>query len=624
MRFVIHRDTEKRRVTTTTFRALLRNLPAHGLVLLCLLTLAPPAWGELSAGQIAILVNRNSKDGLAVAQHYAGKRGIPAGHIIQLDLPLEDTLSRDDYEYHLARPTRRILEERRLAGTIRALVTTYAMPLRVAAPRPTDQHQRWAQDAKDRQKQSRHHLEALEELIPKLAADAPNASPPNTSDSKSPSSSAKAADPLLERVATAMRDAGARLSREQDRAKAEKETQELTRYTGQFGGMATLLQNLRPAQGADPEKFRTEIDKLRRQVAAAEFMIRLLNDAPTDLNRQRAYRLTGQVFGLRGVLALATAEMEAYSFKDGDAALDSELSLLWWDEGLYRIAGRIPNPLHFTGNPSAKPQPPPLPVLMVSRLDAPTPQLAMQMVDQALVAERSGLSGKVYIDARGTKPGQTFSMYAHYDQNLRDMAAMFRLQTSYDVVLDDTDRRFSSPGEAPDAAVYVGWYRLRAYEDAFTFKPGAIGYHIASSEAVSIHDPNEPGWCKNALERGITVTLGPTGEPYLDSFPQPKEFLGLLLTGRYSLVEAYYLTTRYISWRMALFGDPLYNPWRGKGPGGDTLAGLPVAPSESPFTDPVQAGRRLREQRETALAQVDRFMEQLEQRGRDPSSLPRP
>ena len=57
------------------------------------------------------------------------------------------------------------------------------------------------------------------------------------------------------------------------------------------------------------------------------------------------------------------------------------------------------------------------------------------------------------------------------------------------------------------------------------------------------------------------MTLGPVGEPYLDAFPLPTEFFGLLYSGKYSLVEAYYLSKRYLSWKMVLFGDPLYRPW---------------------------------------------------------------
>jgi len=188
-------------------------------------------------------------------------------------------------------------------------------------------------------------------------------------------------------------------------------------------------------------------------------------------------------------------------------------------------------------------------------------------------------------------------------------------------VLDDTERRFSQPGEAPDVGIYAGWYKLRSYEDAFTFLPGAIGYHIASGEAISIHDPNETGWCKNALERGITVTLGPVGEPYVDAFPLPDQFIGLLMTGRYHLVEAYFLASRYISWRMGLFGDPLYNPWRGRDLLNEqdlerrpqsTLKKLPPAPSTRSFHDPIQARRELTQQREIALAKIRELMKSLE------------
>ncbi len=165
------------------------------------------------------------------------------------------------------------------------------------------------------------------------------------------------------------------------------------------------------------------------------------------------------------------------------------------------------------------------------------------------------------------------------------------------MTLENTEKRLSQPGQAPDVALYVGWYRLRHYENAFTFNPGAIGYHIASGEAVSIHNSKEMGWCKNALERGITVTLGPVGEPYLDAFPLPTEFFGLLYSGKYSLVEAYYLSIRYVSWKMVLFGDPLYRPWSQSVEEREQVAQallrnrpFPIAPTEHvfPAIDPLQ------------------------------------
>ena len=276
--------------------------------------------------------------------------------------------------------------------------------------------------------------------------------------------------------------------------------------------------------------------------------------------RQLIYRWTERLFGLRGVLELASAEVDLLTYTHADASLDSELSLLWWDRDLYPVAWRWGNPLFQ----DAMSSPEDLPILMVSRLDAPTADLAKGLVDQALQAERSGLQGTVYFDARGLKAKDATDTYGVYDQSLRDAAEVVKQQSDYRVVLDDAEATLSKPGAAPDVALYIGWYRLRSYEDAFTFKPGAIGYHMASAEAITVHDRGERGWCKNALERGITATLGSVGEPYLDAFPEPARFTTLLLTGKYSLAEVYYLTSRYVSWRMVLFGDPFYNPMRGR------------------------------------------------------------
>jgi uncharacterized protein (TIGR03790 family) len=103
---------------------------------------------------------------------------------------------------------------------------------------------------------------------------------------------------------------------------------------------------------------------------------------------------------------------------------------------------------------------------------------------------------------------------------------------------------------------------LRKYVDAFDFVPGAVGYHIASFEAVSIKRPNEQGWVRGLLDDGIAATIGPVAEPYLQSFPRPNEFFGLLLTGEYTLAECYAYTVPGTSWMHLLIGDPLYNPFQ--------------------------------------------------------------
>ena len=599
-------------------------------VSLCLLlsvwvsTAGSSAFGELPADHIVILANRNSSDSLAVARHYATRRDIPSERIVPLDLPIHDTMSRQEYENKVIAPVRAMLEANGLTTTIRALVTTYGMPLRVDAPQSNESERRWIQEATERQRFARAYLAQIPEWARHIAPSHPS------DDSSSTPLKPKTIEgdrTLLEQVNRAISEAADRLKRiepREARRTIEQWHQQLARILVQAGGTAALVRNI---QSADPQT-QANVVKLREQVLSAQTAIRVLTDVPSDRNRKQAYQLTERAFGLEGVLNLSTAEIETYSYKDGDASVDSELTLLWWDRDQYPAAGRFSNPL-FYGNVSiSDPSSSRLPVIIVSRLDAPTPQLAMSLVDRSMETEQRGLTGKAYIDSRGIQPDGTVG-YGYYDQGLRDLADLLRTHATYPVVLEDTERRFSRRGDAPDVAIYAGWYKLRSYEDAFTFNPGAIGYHIASGEAVSIHDPNESGWCKNALERGITATLGPTGEPYVDAFPLPNEFFALLLTGRYTLAEAYALTTRYVSWRMVLFGDPLYNPWRGRGllTEDDTMlrhahsaqATRSIAPFALPFNDPLKARQEVKRRREAALMQARAFADGLGLQRRKPA-----
>ncbi|HEX6824885.1 MAG TPA: TIGR03790 family protein, partial [Nitrospiraceae bacterium] len=320
-------------------------------------------------------------------------------------------------------------------------------------------------------------------------------------------------------------------------------------------------------------------------------------ELPARNRRAELYHHVEQVYGAYGVFGLAALELNLLSDEHADAGVDSELSLLWWDRGQYETAWRRPNPLHHAFKKPAGRSRQDIPVLMVSRLDAPTADLALRLVDRAKEGEEQGLSGTVYLDARGLPIKDQTDTYGRYDQSLRDLNSFLTQYTTYQSKLENSETRFHHPGEAPDVALYIGWYRLRQYEDAFTFRPGAIGYHMASAEAVSIHNASEPGWCKNALDHGITATLGSIAEPYLDAFPEPLEFVALLMTGQYSLVEAYYLTSRWISWRMVLVGDPLYNPWKNTPAAKRSALTMfplaPIAPSDRTFDDPIAAREEL-------------------------------
>jgi uncharacterized protein (TIGR03790 family) len=116
---------------------------------------------------------------------------------------------------------------------------------------------------------------------------------------------------------------------------------------------------------------------------------------------------------------------------------------------------------------------------------------------------------------------------------------------------------------ANGVAIYCGWYALQNYTPACSFVPGAVGYHIASYELTTLRTPSRQ-WCAGLLNDGIAATVGPVNEPFLATFPQPDDFFPLLFTGKLNLGEVYWKTTPAVSWRIALIGDPLYNPFAAK------------------------------------------------------------
>jgi uncharacterized protein (TIGR03790 family) len=235
--------------------------------------------------------------------------------------------------------------------------------------------------------------------------------------------------------------------------------------------------------------------------------------------------------------------------KETHASVDSELSMVLFDS--YELYRWQPNMLKddLRSRNSV--------TLMVSRLDGPDYDIIKGLVDKAIIAENQGLKGIAYIDSRGIRRKD---MFGHYDRSLRNLAAYLRSETEIPVIEERAAKLFA-PDTCPQTALYCGWYSLRKYIDAFDFVDGAIGYHIASFEAANIRDPNSSQWCPSMLMDGITATLGPVAEPYLHTFPEPREFFPRLYEGK-CLVEAYYHTKPVNSWQMLLIGDPLYRPFR--------------------------------------------------------------
>lgn len=202
---------------------------------------------------------------------------------------------------------------------------------------------------------------------------------------------------------------------------------------------------------------------------------------------------------------------------------------------------------------------------MTARLEGPGPDVARGLVDKAIQAEREGVSGTGYFDSKGRTLGNRKVGYPEGEYWVR-RAWIETHNAGFKTVREETKELFGE-GDCPDALIYWGWYKLKNYQPAFgkAFRPGAIAVHTASAEATDIRTPREKGgpWCAGFLTHGVTATVGPVGEPFLNAFPHAELFFPRLYQG-WSLADAYWNSHFEMSWMMVLIGDPLYTPFGGK------------------------------------------------------------
>lgn len=238
-----------------------------------------------------------------------------------------------------------------------------------------------------------------------------------------------------------------------------------------------------------------------------------------------------------------------------EASVDSEIACL----GFFTrsISGPLENPYYhrFTAFGDAD-----LPQLMlVCRLDAPTPEIVRGMIDDAIDAEKSGLWGFAYIDSRNIKEGGL----ALGDKWLNAIAEDTK-KHGIPIIQDNGPDIFPSNYPVRYAAFYYGWYAENAYgpftNPNFRFVRGAIACHIHSFSASTVRSPDK-FWAGPLLSRGAAAVLGNVYEPYLALTPNLDIFHDRLEHG-FTFAESAYMSQQAVSWMTTFLGDPLYRPFK--------------------------------------------------------------
>ena len=303
-------------------------------------------------------------------------------------------------------------------------------------------------------------------------------------------------------------------------------------------------------------------DPLRDELVARKW-IDAIPIAITDRVGRKKYAIDGHRIAAlvicRGAPLKITHEPEFYTehepftksqeFRSNAGAVDSELSLL--AAGSYNINAFVPNPLFRKDSPNATERGQ---VILVGRLDGPTVDHALALVDRAVAAERTGLIGRAYVDIGG--------IYQQGDQWLDAVVVQLGV-LGFDTSVDREGSTLPDTARVDEPVLYFGWYTSDLNGPfalpGFQFPLGAVALHIHSFSAGTLRS-ERTGWTAPLVARGITATVGNVHEPYLQLTHRPDLLLRALARGM-SLGEAASYSLPAFSWQTMLIGDPLYRPF---------------------------------------------------------------
>jgi uncharacterized protein (TIGR03790 family) len=516
------------------------------------------ALSVLRPSQVAIIVNGNNDQSIALGHYYAKARHIPLANIIELNLPdnVQD-ITAPFYDVRVAAAIRQILTERNMRSQIRCLVTTYGIPLKVGPQSPSFADMAEVKHLRARLIEINTDLRAsIRRLDSMDGLTEPKIVPPGNL-------TVLAGGRLRTRVYTTALECKAALAQtltffnRHPVAKTAADNTEIFALFRHCLGVAVMAQSLHvhgsSLQSMELADFLRQ-EKIKTLLAVRQYDMLKVHRYKAA-NRREMRHIKRRFFGLVGEAVEDISQITYLLHVHSKSSLDSDLMMLWY--GRIYHSGWYQNPIqleNWHANLAAlHPR-----IMMVSRIDGLNIQMVEAMIARGLRVEARGLRGKVYIDARGlhgTDP------YSQFDRLLRRTAAMLKVEAKIPVVLNDVPALFKR-ADSPDCAVYCGWYSVHHFVNCCQWVPGFVGYHVASFELDSLHNPTDTAWCINLLKHKACGTSGPVWEPYLFSFPPPNLFIPLLLSGEFPQVEVYSVSIPNLAWRQAYVGDPLYNPFR--------------------------------------------------------------
>jgi|GEM_PF-1293294 len=431
-----------------------------------------------------------------VWQHLKSEYGLNDRQLLEIDFPAGDQLKRSIWEDQL-RPqiANWLTAEENKALACKKVVTLYGTPLSVGPWEDERETKPWLEFYQaSLNLQNKQLNQSLNQLA--LALSLPY----------QPIEVSLDANKYRERFDAFAIDAQKAMGGMTDEKAKAKALALLQATVQEVAGLGPFLASLQRETKSSNPQAAAQLQYLRGRADALNGIGVLLERVPATFERDNfAMSLLQSSGGQLAVIGWLKQQIMMVQANDSAASLGSELALVLWPE--YRRLGTVPNYLHPAFKASALADY--FPTLDVRRIDGPTVDVAKSLIDRAKTAESTQLQGNVYLDLRGIENGD--SRTVQFEQWLQSVGSQMEMIPGLKVQLEKTPRLFEKDA-CPETMLYCGWLSMGNSIDSFTFKSGAIAYHLADEDAAGIHNAIDQGWCQYFLKKGATCVIGSVGE----------------------------------------------------------------------------------------------------------------
>lgn len=467
-------------------------------ILLLLATFLLPSVSRAQSDWL-VVGDQDNPESLAVWEHLQATLALEDTQWLTYDFPEGDQLDRTAWEDTIRPELAAAIAERQQQRSIQRIVVVKGVPLAVGAWNDERETEPWQtfyeaalQGRVDRYNQALEALTATVDLAYQPLE---------------PSATSEQFRDHFDKVAGEVQQKQVELLSD-----AQATARNLLQSTVQeIAGLGPFLSSLRRDSTSNP-RAASQFEFLRGRTETLSTVALLIERIPPTFDRESlAVSVLEQSGGLLSVIGWLKQQLLVVQENQSVASLDSELAVILWDD--YRRLGNIPNLNHPSFQDS--PLQTRYTTFSVRRVDGPSVSIAKELVDRyAQLSELSAaddyrLTGNVYLDLRGIQQGD--SRTVRFERWLASVGQQLEQETGLEVTTEETPQLFKE-GACPETVLYLGWYSLGRSVDSFTFRPGAIAYHMVPEDALGIHTEDDSGWCTYFLKNGATNVIGSVSE----------------------------------------------------------------------------------------------------------------